>query len=201
MSPSSGFTQGDLHGPQGLTADKHGNIWVPNWRARSITAYPAGNPAAAKSITAEGIDHPFVIATDQQGRAWINNLRGVTVLTPDGKPTLHSPITGGGMAGGKGITIDSLGNVWTSDSDTPSITEISSSGSVGPNSPIRAASLHRPWGIAVDGNERAGFARNFRRSWGIPGSPRRCGTSTSSRPGSRTPGPPGPSEPRSGWKG
>ncbi|CAM5391632.1 hypothetical protein SHIRM173S_02650 [Streptomyces hirsutus] len=39
-----------------------------------------------------------------------------------------------------------------------------------------------------------------RRYWGIPGSPRPCGISTCSRPGSRTPGPPGWNGPRSGWK-
>ncbi|MFJ4584232.1 NHL repeat-containing protein [Streptomyces echinatus] len=105
---------GDLHGPQGLTADKHGNIWVPNWRARSITAYPAGNPAAAKSITAGGIDHPFVIATDPQGGVWINNLRGVTVLTPDGKPTLHRPW---------GIAVDGNDHVWVADADHRNVTE------------------------------------------------------------------------------
>lgn len=49
--------------------------------------------------------------------------------------------------------------------------------------------------------ETAWTCWQFRRFWGIPGSPRRCDTYMSSRPGSRTPGPPGPSGPRSGWKG
>ena len=120
LSPSNGYGRGNLHAPQGPRADRQGNAGVPNRKARSITECPGGGPGAAGSITTGGVYHAFAVA--QLGMVWINNIRSVSVLTPDGKPALNTPITGGGMGGGKGIAVGSPGNAWAADLDTGSFT-------------------------------------------------------------------------------
>lgn len=157
-SPATGWANGTIHPPQGLAFDPSGNLWIPNSGLDAITEYPGGNPAAARVISPGGINRPFAIAVDRQGRVWIHDKKGVTVLSPSGTPVLGSPITGRGLLGGRDIAVDSLGDVWASDFFTRSVTEIYPNGKIAPGSPFRVANLHRPWGIAVDGNDNVWVA-------------------------------------------
>ena len=91
---------------------------------------------------------------------WVNNSSSVTVLTPSGRPTLHSPITAPWLqqnrtfiGGGKDIAVDSKGNAWATHSRSGTVTEITSAGSIAPHSPIRVPGFFFPWGISVDGHD------------------------------------------------
>ena len=157
LSPSAGFTNGDISAPQGLAVDQRGNIWIANHVGNSVTEYPRGDPSAAKIITGGRLSKPFAIAIDAHGNKWVtdnaisNTLPGgVTKIDASGHAS--GPIMGGGLSSPQGISVDRYGNLWVANLGSDSITLIGPDGRINPRSPIRAKSLIGPWSTAVDGN-------------------------------------------------
>ena len=157
LSPSTGFTNGDISAPQGIAVDQQGNIWIANHVGNSVTEYPHGDPGAAKVITGGGLSKPFAIAIDAHGNKWVtdnaisNTLPGeVTKIDSSGHAS--GPIMGGGLSSPQGIAVDQTGNLWVANLASSSITLIGPNGRINPRSPIRAKSLIGPWSTAVDGN-------------------------------------------------
>lgn len=182
ISPSEGFTQGDISWPQGVVSDRDGNIWVASCGNDSVTMIPHGDTSQAVNIAlgtkpAPGDPQmkPFGVSIDLDGNAWITDNRSdtVSVISPegkliatlpgtyDGKPVLSHPI---------GNAADSKGNIWVANSDwldvpcpgneklgtakNPSITMYQmKSREPYPGSPFTGGGLTIPWGIAVDGND------------------------------------------------
>jgi hypothetical protein len=155
LSPSSGFTNGNMRAPQGIAVDQRDDVLIANHGGDSITEYPAGDPAAAFTITGGGISKPFGIAVDAQGNEWVTDNAlsslpgGVTEFTPAG--TVARTIEGGGLSSPQGIATDQFGDEWVADFTSNSVTEIMPGGTIDPLSPIAASSFKGPWGIAVDG--------------------------------------------------
>jgi streptogramin lyase len=157
LSPSTGFTNGNISAPQGLAVDQHRNVWIANHVGNSVTEYPRGDPSAAKVITGGGLSKPFAIAIDARGNKWVtdnaisNTLPGgVTKIDASGRAS--GPIMGGGLSSPQGISVDRYGNLWVANLGSDSITLIGPDGRINPRSPIRAKSLIGPWSTAVDGN-------------------------------------------------
>lgn len=175
---TGGFTEGSISWPQGTVSDRAGNIWVANCGNDSVTQYPNGDPAAARSLTGLGLEKPFDIAINGEGQAFVTAVGNdsVAMLNPDGTPTSRSPITGGGLNRPMGIAVDSRGNMWVANSgliDLPcpdaapslstrggSLTLIGPDGE--PESPtaFTGGGLTIPWGITVDGDDHVWVA-NF----------------------------------------
>jgi len=44
LSPAAGFTNGELHAPQGIAVDKRGNVWIANHANATVTEYPRRRP-------------------------------------------------------------------------------------------------------------------------------------------------------------
>ena len=156
LSPSAGFTNGDISAPQGLAVDQRGNIWIANHVGNSVTEYPRGDPSAAKIITGGRLSKPFAIAIDAHGNKWVtdnaisNTLPGeVTKIDSSGHAS--GPIMGGGLSSPQGIAVDQTGNLWVANLASSSVTLIGPNGRINPRSPIRARSLIGPWSVAVDG--------------------------------------------------
>src|SRR5690606_13760275 len=93
ISPSTGFTQGNISWPQGTSSDREGNIWVANCGNDTVTKIPNGDPAQAVSIAlgAVGPDglprlKPFGTVVDLDGNVWVTTNKGntVVVIAPDG---------------------------------------------------------------------------------------------------------------------
>jgi sugar lactone lactonase YvrE len=179
LSPSTGYTQGEISQPQGTVSDQQGNIWIANCGNNSITKYPGGNPAQAQNFHDLGLVRPFDIAIDGEGNAWISSSGNNTVvgLTPAGKMIPGSPIDVGEQEP-FGIAVDSLGNIWVANtgvldlpcggnkgggvtpSDKPSITMITRSGDHAKATSFNGGGLLVPWSIAIDGDDNIWVA-NF----------------------------------------
>ena len=207
LSPSSGWTDGDLKFPQGLAFDQKGNLWIANNYGPesapdegNVVVYPGGDPSKAKTITGGGLNHPFAVQIDGYGRAWVTNagLGGaklvgtrlapvvgkfggsVTVIGPDFVPTSSSPIESDSFKWPLGLSIDARNNAWTANYFGSTVTEIRPDGTVAGVYELPKGTL--PWSQAVDGSNRvwvAGFARHD--VWLL------CGATTSAcPPGSAT---------------
>jgi hypothetical protein len=181
LSPSQtstspgGFTNGGISWPQGIVADRQGNIWIANCENNTVTRYPDGNPKSATS-TKLGIEKPFDIAFNLKGQAFVtgNGNNAVEMLNANGSPA-RPPITAGGIDLPLGIAADSHGNMWVSNSGVagppcpgkssakpnlkPSITLISSDGTA-VRGPFTGGGAIAPFGIAVDGHDNVWVA-NF----------------------------------------
>lgn len=161
VSPSGGYTQGNLSKPQGIAFDQKGNLWIPNFGNDTLTVYLNANPNTAINVTgtsASPIKKPFGIAIDAQGRAWITNNSTSggagwvlpATLNADNSITLGTPVRGGGIRSPQGISVDSAGNLFTANLLSASITRVTPSGQA---RAWRVKGMKGPWGTAVDGND------------------------------------------------
>jgi len=154
--------------PQGVAVGADGTVWIANFGNSTVTTYPQGNPALAKSITAGGISKPFSIAIDDAGFIWVSNgaespnAGSITKLNPDGTAVAGSPFKASGLRSPQGMAIDSGGNVWTANQFSNGVVQLKPNGQPAAGSPYRAESLAGAWGLAVDGKDRiwvGGFER------------------------------------------
>ena len=207
LSPSTGWTNGDLNHPQGVAVDQKGNVWIANNYGPesapgqgNVVVYPGGDPSRAFTISGSGLNHPFAVQIDGYGRAWVTNagLGGarlvntraailvgkfggsITVIGPDFKPVAFSPIQSSSFKWPLGLAIDSKNNAWVTSYFSSAVTEIRPSGAVAGVYHLPKTVL--PWSEAIDGSDRvwvAGFGTP--RVWLL------CGANTAAcPPGSST---------------
>jgi hypothetical protein len=163
VSPAGGFTQGGLTKPQGLAVDPQDNVWFANFGAASVTVYPAGDPAQAKTITGGGLDRPFGLQFDGNGVAWITNQSiakekgSVIRINPDGS-FLGAPITGGGLRSPMSLALDSQGNAWVANLFSDAVTQISPTGVATAH---RSPAVKGGWSTAIDGDDHVWVADFF----------------------------------------
>lgn len=165
LSPSTGFTQGDLSWPQGIEFDVDGNLWIANCGNDTVAVYPEGDPDQARNLGSFGLEQPFAIVDNGENVFVTGTVNStVAVLERDGSPAPFSPLTQG-FDRPMGIAADKAGNVWVANSGgitlpcpdrvvegmgTPSVTMISPDGTV--STPYTGGGVTLPWGIATDGD-------------------------------------------------
>ena len=117
----------------------------------SSGAVPADTATAAINIA----QHPG---------ANVSNLLGLVPSAPPFAPTIQSAndftlgvqYTGGGLNYPSGVAIDSLGNVWVTNYNANSVTEMSTVGSIlSGTSGYTGGGLNSPYGIAIDSSGNA----------------------------------------------
>lgn len=135
--------------------------------ARTATVFTPALTAAPRSWIlavrhpASEVYAPGRIAFDAKGNVWASNnwkpgtrdaSPYLTVQDPTGRPTLGSPISGGGMKGGAwGLAIDHDGSVWAPSYGGDAMAKYSSSGEpLSPSAGWKDGDLARPQGVAVD---------------------------------------------------
>jgi len=179
LSPSTGFMNGPIVGPQGTVSDRDGNIWIASCGNDTVVRYPRGDQTAPQVFASEQLKKPFDIAFNRKGWAFItgNESNNVIVLKPDGTPIRRSPIDDGLFDRPMGIAADSKGNMWVAnstgvnppcydptfvefDSFDGSLTLIKKNGKPAKGSPFTGGGMALPWGIAVDGNDNV-WVSNF----------------------------------------
>lgn len=128
LSPSTGYTQGCIAGPQSTVSDQWGNMWMANSCGGSVTRYANGNPNTnwifdftSNQLVNEclGITDvkPFGIAIDHTGNAWVslNGSDAAVLVSPSGVPLARSA-SDAQIKAPLGIAIDSVGDVYVSNS-------------------------------------------------------------------------------------
>jgi len=112
------------------------------------------------------------IAIDRTGNVWSstnwlpgtkNPSTSVSVLDPVGRPTMGSPIGGGGMKGGAwGIAIAPRDTVWVGSFGGSAISQYAATGTpVSPSSGWTDGGLNHPQGMAFDQNGNLWIANNY----------------------------------------
>ncbi len=189
ISPSQGFTNGNMSWPMGAALDRSGNIWIANCGNDTVTLYPGGDRTQATSVAlgpAVSPDNPqikpFGVAVDGLGNVWITNNRSstVTILSPQGTVIKTIPSIYQGrtiITHPIGNATDIEGNMWVANSDyldapcptnndigtaqNPSLTLFLKDTQLPfPGSPFTGGGLKLPWGILVDGKDTV-WAFNF----------------------------------------
>jgi hypothetical protein len=167
LSPSSGWTNGNLNHPQGDAVDQTGNVWIANNYGPesapgqgNVVVYPGGDPSKAFTISGGGLNHPFAVQIDGYGRAWVTNAGpggaklvgtkaailvgkfggSITVIGPNFKPTSFSPIQSKSFKWPLGLAIDSKNNAWAANYFSSTVTQIRPDGTVA--GVVQAAARH-----------------------------------------------------------
>lgn len=146
--------------------------------ARTATVFTPALSAAPQSwimavrYPAPEVYAPGRIAFDAKGNVWATNNwkpgtrdpnSHVTVQDPTGRPTLGSPISGGGMkAGAWGLAIDHNGSVWAPSYGGNAISKYSASGKpLSPSSGWKNGDFVKPQGVAVDQRGNIWIANSY----------------------------------------
>jgi hypothetical protein len=125
LTPPDGITfDHKLGAMQGvLVMPGSGDVWVLDEEKNQLVTFPKGDPTKGRlvctSINGKSTEAPckffkgpFHLAVDQQDRIWVSNALGKTVVRfPASDPSKAEEFPTGGLSG-KGVGIDSRGNLW-----------------------------------------------------------------------------------------
>jgi hypothetical protein len=119
LSPDTGFTQGDIFWPQGMTFGGDGSIWTANCGNDSVTVYPHADPAQAWNLPYDrlGLKQPFDIVDNGRGLV-ISGIVNSSVAMVDYNGNLlpGSPGVNPAFDNPMGLARDAQGNVWVANS-------------------------------------------------------------------------------------
>src|SRR3984885_377499 len=162
-----GYTSNDLFQPYGIAIDGSGHVWTVNDDHQSVTEF--SNSGAVLSGTA-GYSSPVLyakgIAIDSNGNVWIAGLDAIDGIykiveySQSGSQLAIYPLNTAenGYNEPSALALDGAGNVWTANqpgvsyAGTPSISELSSSGSFmsGSGGYTAGGQVSDPSSLAVD---------------------------------------------------
>jgi hypothetical protein len=143
---------GGVYFPQAAAADSAGNVWIANYGSSNATLLsPAGTVLSpANGYGVGSLSFPAAVTIGANRVAWFANEGGYTIsgIGPDG--TLVATVNCCDEPGA--IAADQAGNLWVGNflSPNPSVSEVSSSGSV-ISAGYAGGGLMQPGGVAVDG--------------------------------------------------
>lgn len=119
ISPDTGFTQGDVFWPQGMTFASDGSVWTANCGNDSVTVYADADPTKAWNLPYEqlGLEQPFDVVDNGRGMV-ISGIVNSSVVMVDhaGNPLPQSPGANPAFDNPMGLAADADGNVWVSNS-------------------------------------------------------------------------------------
>jgi streptogramin lyase len=102
------------------------------------------------------LNGPTAMGIDSTGNVWVVSYNEVlSAFSPAGQPLFASGLTGNGLYESYGLTIDTSGNIWTTNNETPgynnelgTISEFTSSGQAVSGSPY-ISDINYPYAIAA----------------------------------------------------
>ena len=121
--------------PDGIAIDQRGYVWVANFFDSSISQLASDGTVVSSGYSDNGasIAHPQGIAIDGAGHVWVANFRGKSVTELAGSAAVSpgqilSPGAGyaadAGMETEYAIAIDASGNLWITNFNSNTLTEI-----------------------------------------------------------------------------
>ncbi len=164
ISASGGWGAGQVSGPSAVAIDANHYAWFANTNASSGSVTSVSPNGSTVTEIVSGGNAPVGIATDQiaGGHVWIANYFTSSIseleIGNGGTATVvFSGYTGGGINHPNGIAVDGSGNVWATNWDEKTLTELQGASGASPGQPVSPASgfgadanLLKPYGIALD---------------------------------------------------
>ena len=139
------FTGGALNNPAGVSIDSQGRIWVTNYyncdgqvncSGFASLFTNTGTPVFANGVGDSSVRNGFGGAVDANDNFWMLNEEGgptglgtITVFNSQGKLSLGSPFTQGGLNFPSSIAFDTDGTAWITDFGNSHMTLLDKSGS------------------------------------------------------------------------
>ncbi|UFS59625.1 NHL repeat-containing protein [Subtercola endophyticus] len=119
LSPATGYTQGGLNWPQGVAIDPNSSVWFANCNTDTVTIYPKGDPAAARTIPADQLNltQPFDVV-DNGRSMFVSGIvnDSVDTIGYDGSVLASSPGVNAAFDHPMGLAADAGGTVWAANS-------------------------------------------------------------------------------------
>jgi sugar lactone lactonase YvrE len=159
-----GGSKTGMAAPWGIAVNAHGNIYVANYAANTITVYQHGtfgNVAPTRTIggALTGLSGPAGLAVDAVGNLYVSNFDGntITVYSPfaNGNVMPSALVSGSstGLNGPLGVALDRSANIYVANYYGPSalVFAAGSNGNVAPAQTISGSKtlMQYPEGIAV----------------------------------------------------
>lgn len=166
LSGEEGFI-GGTYRIQAVVSDEHNNIWNASFGNGQVVVFLKGDPRDTLSAQLEGGNLPFAIAIAADGSAWVTSATGLWAYMPS---TIFryridlenrkldcefSQALGHAL---KGLSIDSMGNIWIASGGDDVVYLLDSEGNqIGA---FGGGGINGPWSATVDGDDNVWIA-NF----------------------------------------
>lgn len=130
LSPASGYTAAGMVNPVALALDAAGDVFTANSNNTVTKLSPSGTAVA--SFTQGGLDVPYAVAVDASQNVWVANSGVGNTISRFNNTGTPANLTGftGNMSEPVGIAIDATGNAWVANFNQPSVSKLSSTGSL-----------------------------------------------------------------------
>lgn len=152
---------------QGMAIDTASNVWMASYGNGQVVVFPKGDPRQSLSAPTEAGYFPFGVAIAADGSAWVTNSTGLYEYTEgrisqfridhDQKKLIgeRSQPLGRGL---KGLSIDSMGNIWVAAGGVDAVCFLDADGNH--TGTFRDGGINGPWGTTIDGDDHVWVA-NF----------------------------------------
>lgn len=139
-----------MKGPNGVTMDRSGNLYVADTYNNRVVELPAGGGALV--VLASGLTQPNCVALDGAGNVYFSEYGyGAQMIPAGGGAPVPLPISGIKPASEPfGIALDAAGNLFLSDATSGLVIKLPRNGAGWGFQSIVASGLKFPAGIAVD---------------------------------------------------
>jgi sugar lactone lactonase YvrE len=168
-SDPQGFV-GETSRVQGLAVDKFNSLWMASNGNGRVVVFLSGDPKEPRWSEVPSGYYPFDVAIAADGSAWVTSSTGLYEYT-EGNISRYSLIPTPGVfyllsrnfsqplgRGLKGLSIDSLGNIWVASGGEDAVCLLDSSGTE--INKFRGGGVNGPWGTTIDGDDNVWVA-NF----------------------------------------
>jgi hypothetical protein len=132
ISPSTGYIGGGLNNPQSIAIDSSDDAWIANYGNSSLSEFNTAGTALSPSggYTGGGLSRPLSLVLDGTANVWVANAGAGTSSVSEFSPAgvALSPATTGlasqYLNGANGIAADGAGNLWITNSNASSVTQL-----------------------------------------------------------------------------
>lgn len=150
--------QGGPNRAQGMAADAAGNIWICSFGDDSVYVFLGGKTNDVASLKLYEGSQPFGLQIAKDGTAWVTSGGGISGTYPS--TNSHVRLVGNQLEiisqvgfgkAIKGLSIDSLGNVWVASQGDSKVYAMSADGVL--LGGFDGGGVDGPWGVTVDGED------------------------------------------------
>ena len=170
LSPDTDGYIGETLRVQGLAVDQFNSLWMASYGNGRVVVFLSGNPMEPRYASVPTGYFPFDVAMAADGSAWVTSSTGLYEYT-EGNLSRYSLVPTPGVfyllsrtfsrplgRGLKGLSIDSLGNIWVASGGEDAVCLLDSEGNE--INKFRGGGVNGPWGTTIDGDDNVWVA-NF----------------------------------------